>query len=84
MSDSLRVRLEFKRFSNPELRNSLLSFKKNETKNVKSLQQLIRKRYDLKQNILLLIDGFVIEPKETIDVIRDNDLIVSVIDDSIY
>jgi hypothetical protein len=79
MSDSLRIRLEFRRFESKNFRNSLLSFRISETKDVKSLQKLIQNRFQITEPFCLNIDNFVLEDTEPIDILRDNDLIVSVI-----
>ncbi|XP_054155117.1 putative uncharacterized protein DDB_G0274435 [Oppia nitens] len=76
MSDNIRVRLEFRGFQDKTLHNSLLSFKKSMTKDVKSLQLLIEKRFQMKKSFALFIDNFVLETTEPIDILRDNDLIV--------
>jgi hypothetical protein len=79
MSDNLRVRLEFRRFESKNFRNSLLSFRISQTKDVKSLEKLIQNRFQITEPFCLNIDNFVLEDTEPIDILRDNDLIVSVI-----
>ena len=80
MSESIRVRLQFNKFSSAELRNCLLSINTTQTADVISLKRLIQKKHHLPENILLLIDGFVLDDDDTTDgLIRDNDIIVSVV-----
>jgi len=76
MSDNLTVRLEFKGFLDKDLSDSLFTLKTSQTKDVKSLEQLIQKQFDIKESVCLNVDDLALEQTEPIDLLRDNVLIV--------
>lgn len=78
MSSQVRVKVEFNKFDDSELRNQWMMIAKDDVKTVTQLKSMIAKRFKLKHDFVLLMDAFELNQFDFIDIIRDEDTIVYV------